>query len=228
MTPEGTATLREILTGQHLLALGLVVEGEPVTGTLPYAVDATLTGLYVQASRLARHSARPGARSRMEQRDPRPGRRRQGRAPGAAGALVRLAVGAWRPFLRSPFPDPRGDSVLHFHSPLGRGLGLVTPILRACLRHPGVRFERNTKVVEPVSAGGRITGVRGVSTRSGTSSRPLRSFSRPGASSPIWRWCESSGTSAIRSARLLVGSGVNSVGSGHRMAQASCHPAREH
>lgn len=56
MTPEDTATLREILTGQRLIALGLVVEGEPVTGLLPYAVDAAYTGLYVQASRLARHS----------------------------------------------------------------------------------------------------------------------------------------------------------------------------
>jgi putative heme iron utilization protein len=63
MTPEDTASLREILTGQRLLALGLVVEGAPVTGLLPYAVDAARTGLYVQASRLARHSRglTPGA-----------------------------------------------------------------------------------------------------------------------------------------------------------------------
>lgn len=56
MTPEDTTTFQEILTGQRLIALGLVVEGEPVTGLLPYAVDAAHTGLYVQASRLARHS----------------------------------------------------------------------------------------------------------------------------------------------------------------------------
>jgi len=63
VTPEDTDTLREILTGQRLLTLGLVVEGAPVTGLLPYAVDAAHTGLYVQASRLARHTRglTPGA-----------------------------------------------------------------------------------------------------------------------------------------------------------------------
>jgi putative heme iron utilization protein len=44
------------MTGQRLLALAVVVEGEPVVGLLPYATAPDLGALYVQASRLARHS----------------------------------------------------------------------------------------------------------------------------------------------------------------------------
>lgn len=56
MTPEDLSRLRDLLTGQRLLALGLVVDGEPVVGLLPYALDRGGTALFVQASRLARHS----------------------------------------------------------------------------------------------------------------------------------------------------------------------------
>jgi uncharacterized protein YhbP (UPF0306 family) len=63
MTPEDAARLRDLLTGQRLLALAVVVDGEPVAGLLPYALDRGGTALYVQASRLARHSRglAPGA-----------------------------------------------------------------------------------------------------------------------------------------------------------------------
>jgi len=56
MTPEDASRLRDLLTGQRLLALALVVDGEPVAGLLPFALDRGFTALYVQASRLARHS----------------------------------------------------------------------------------------------------------------------------------------------------------------------------
>lgn len=56
MTPEIRARLRELLSGQRLLALGVVVDGEPVVGLLPYAVAPDFGSLIVQASRLARHS----------------------------------------------------------------------------------------------------------------------------------------------------------------------------
>ena len=64
MTPEQTDRLRELLLGQRLIAIGVVVEGEPVVGLLPYAVAADCRALYVQASALARHSRGlfPGAR----------------------------------------------------------------------------------------------------------------------------------------------------------------------
>jgi hypothetical protein len=56
MTPEDTARLGGLLLGQRLLALGVVADGEPIVGLLPYAVAEDRTALLVQASRLARHS----------------------------------------------------------------------------------------------------------------------------------------------------------------------------
>jgi putative heme iron utilization protein len=48
--------LRELLVSQRLLALGVVVDTEPVVGLVPYAISADFASLFVQASRLARHS----------------------------------------------------------------------------------------------------------------------------------------------------------------------------
>lgn len=56
MTPEDRARLSELLSGQRLLALGVVVDGQPVLGLVPYALAPDHTALVVQASRLARHS----------------------------------------------------------------------------------------------------------------------------------------------------------------------------
>jgi hypothetical protein len=56
MTPEDSARLRGLLLGQRLVALGVVAEGEPIVGLLPYAVTEDRTALVVQASGLARHS----------------------------------------------------------------------------------------------------------------------------------------------------------------------------
>jgi hypothetical protein len=44
------------LTGQRLLALAVVVDGEPVAGLVPYVVAADFGALHIQASRLARHT----------------------------------------------------------------------------------------------------------------------------------------------------------------------------
>ena len=56
MTPEDSARLGGLLLGQRLVALGVVAEGEPIVGLLPYAVSADRTALIVQSSSLARHS----------------------------------------------------------------------------------------------------------------------------------------------------------------------------
>jgi putative heme iron utilization protein len=53
---EDRSRLREILSGQRLLALAVVVDDEPAVGLLPYAMAPDFGALYVQASRLARHS----------------------------------------------------------------------------------------------------------------------------------------------------------------------------
>jgi hypothetical protein len=56
MTPEQRSRLAQLLLGERLVALGVVVEGTPVVGLLPYAVSEDRRALYVQASSLARHS----------------------------------------------------------------------------------------------------------------------------------------------------------------------------
>ncbi len=56
MTPEQRSRLAQLLLGERLVALGVVVEGAPVVGLLPYAVAEDRCALYVQASSLARHS----------------------------------------------------------------------------------------------------------------------------------------------------------------------------
>ena len=56
MESEDRALLKGLLDEQRLVALGLVVEGEPVIGLLPFAVSEDYGALYVQASGLARHS----------------------------------------------------------------------------------------------------------------------------------------------------------------------------
>lgn len=56
MTPEELARLGELLLGERLLSLGVVAEGEPIVGLLPYAVTDDRDALVVQSSSLARHS----------------------------------------------------------------------------------------------------------------------------------------------------------------------------
>jgi hypothetical protein len=49
MTSEDSTRLGGLLLGQRLVALGVVAEGEPIVGLLPYAVSAdavTGSGLY--------------------------------------------------------------------------------------------------------------------------------------------------------------------------------------
>lgn len=56
MTPEDSARLGGLLLGQRLVALGVVAEGEPIVGLLPYAVADDRAALLVQSSALAQHS----------------------------------------------------------------------------------------------------------------------------------------------------------------------------
>lgn len=56
MDSEVMARLRALLDATRVLSLGVIVDGEPEVGLLPYACAADRTALYVQASGLARHS----------------------------------------------------------------------------------------------------------------------------------------------------------------------------
>lgn len=56
MGPEDRALLKSLLVDERLVTLGLLVEGEPVAGLLPFAVAEDFSAIYVQASGLARHA----------------------------------------------------------------------------------------------------------------------------------------------------------------------------
>ena len=57
MKPEEQELLKRLLIDQRVLALSVVVEGEPVIGMLPFVVQADYSAAIVHASRLARHTA---------------------------------------------------------------------------------------------------------------------------------------------------------------------------
>jgi hypothetical protein len=56
VTPEDSARLGGLLLGQRLVSLGVVADGLPIVGLLPYAVSDDRSALIVQSSALARHS----------------------------------------------------------------------------------------------------------------------------------------------------------------------------
>lgn len=56
MSPDDRARLGSLLLGQRLIALGVIAEGVPIVGLLPYAPSEDRCSLYVQSSSLARHS----------------------------------------------------------------------------------------------------------------------------------------------------------------------------
>ena len=75
MTPEQVAALRRLIAECRILALAVVVDGEPVTGLLPYAPDRG-AGLLIHASALARHSrglVDGGRFGALVHREPEPG-----------------------------------------------------------------------------------------------------------------------------------------------------------
>jgi hypothetical protein len=56
MTPQQIEILRTLFTQVRVLSLGVLVEGQPVVGLLPFVARPDFGGLLVRASRLARHT----------------------------------------------------------------------------------------------------------------------------------------------------------------------------
>lgn len=56
MDAEVLAAMKELLNSQRVLALAVVIDGEPEAGLLPYALREDFGAAYVQASGLARHT----------------------------------------------------------------------------------------------------------------------------------------------------------------------------
>ncbi len=118
--------------------------------------------------------------------------------------------------------QPPGNSVPRFHLTKGRGVGLVTPIYREVLRYPNVTFRWNFEITELVVEQNRVVGVRGEDLRTGARDEIRAShvlLATGGFQSNLdlvqrfWPGELEEPTS------LLVGSGLNSVGSGLSLAE---------
>lgn len=56
MTPEARAHLKQLLDGQRVLSLAVLIGGEPHIGLLPFVSNPNHTGVFIHASTLARHT----------------------------------------------------------------------------------------------------------------------------------------------------------------------------
>jgi len=116
-----------------------------------------------------------------------------------------------------------GNSVAREHQPLGRGIGLVTPIYRACLELDTIDFTWNSKVEQLVTEAGRVVGVLIRDMRTGNE-RELRGravvLATGGFQSNLDMVREFWPAEFRFPERILAGSGMNSVGHGHHLAQA--------
>ena len=117
-----------------------------------------------------------------------------------------------------------GNRVARFHEPVGRGLGLVSPIYRHAVRHPNIRFLWNFKVDGLVVEEGRVSGVEGVHQRSSEREALASDFVvlATGGFQSNLDMVRSFWPKGVRfPERLLAGSGLNSLGLGHRVAENS-------
>jgi flavocytochrome c len=118
-------------------------------------------------------------------------------------------------------PAP-GNSVDRFHQPAGRGIGLVAPLYRECLEHANIRFMWNVQAIKLLRDGERVTGVRLRNLRE-DSEQSLTADSvvlaTGGFQSNLDMVREFWPTDVTFPEKILAGSGRNSVGRGHRLAQ---------
>jgi flavocytochrome c len=115
-----------------------------------------------------------------------------------------------------------GNSVDRFHQPVGRGIGLVMPIYRACLEHPNIRFVWNSQAVQLLAEDRRVVGLLARNTRT-NDEQPFRAdaviLATGGFQSNLGMVREFWPAEFQFPDRILVGSGRNSVGLGHKLAQ---------
>lgn len=65
MNPEARAHLKQLLEGQRVLSLAVVIDGEPNLGLLPFAVLPDHAGVLVHVSSLAKHTQGLTAKARI-------------------------------------------------------------------------------------------------------------------------------------------------------------------
>jgi flavocytochrome c len=119
---------------------------------------------------------------------------------------------------------PPGNSVLRTHRTKGRGIGLVSPIFSECARRPNIAFRWNTRVDRLLTENGRITGV---ATTNARTNETLELHARVvvlatgGFQSNLDMVRASWRADVPFPERFLVGSGINSTGTGHKVAEAA-------
>jgi predicted oxidoreductase len=130
----------------------------------------------------------------------------------------------WLTAMGVRFEDLRsypGNSVPRAHITRGRGLGLVAPLYRECLRNPNITFTWNTEVLELRVENGRVVGLKDKNLRAGEM-HELHAHAVILATGGF-----QSNLALVRKywpqdlpvpGHLLAGSGVNSTGSGLEMA----------
>ncbi len=121
------------------------------------------------------------------------------------------------------FATPAGNSVLRAHRTKGRGIGLVSPIFSECVRQPNISFRWNTRVDKLLTKAGRIVGVHTLSTRKNGERADLYAkvvvLATGGFQSNLDKVRESFARDVPLPERFLVGSGMNSMGSGLEIAR---------
>ncbi|MBC8353698.1 MAG: FAD-dependent oxidoreductase [Planctomycetes bacterium] len=116
-----------------------------------------------------------------------------------------------------------GNSVDRFHQPRGRGVGLVTPIYRECLELENIHFIWNTQAKQLLTQDKRVVGVVGSNLRTGQESKMQASaviLATGGFQSNLDMVREFWPAEFRFPDRILTGSGTNSVGHGHKLAQS--------
>ncbi|MBQ17976.1 MAG: hypothetical protein CMJ65_12710 [Planctomycetaceae bacterium] len=115
-----------------------------------------------------------------------------------------------------------GNSVKRFHQPAGRGIGLVTPVYRACLERDNVEFVWNTRADSLLIEDQRVIGVRVTELREGGARRLEADavvLATGGFQSNLAMVREFWPSEFKFPGKILAGSGRHSVGLGHRMAE---------
>lgn len=118
--------------------------------------------------------------------------------------------------------QPPGNSVPRGHTVPERGVGLVVPLFQASARHPRIRFEWNAKAKALVLENGQVTGLKIEELRTG-SVRTIRAgavvLATGGFQGNLAMVREFWPDPLPLPSRILTGTGIHSVGSGHEMAR---------
>ena len=117
---------------------------------------------------------------------------------------------------------PAGNTVPRLHLARGKGLGLVEPIYRACLRHPNIRFRWAAFAEDLIVADGRVTGVTVRDLRRGTR-HDLRArnvlVATGGFQSNLQTVLANWPSELPKPTRLLLGAAETATGSGHDLVR---------